>query len=117
MIMIRNGLYLVTTEMLDGAKERGQSIAVLRDGTILGGGSYFYYFGTYTSANGRWKGEATNQDHTIEPGLASLPFARKVVTAGFTGTYTDEGAETEGTGLFGKRSLRFKSTFRLLKAD
>jgi hypothetical protein len=89
--------------------------AVLRDGTMLGGGSYFYYFGTYTSANGKWRGEATNQDHTEEPGLASLPFARIVVTAGFTGTYTDESAETEATGLFGKRSLRFRSMFRLLK--
>jgi hypothetical protein len=102
--------------MLDGAEETGASIAVLRDGTILGGGSYFYYFGTYTSANGRWKGEATNQDHTKELGLASLPFAHKVVTIGFSGTYTDDGAESESTGLFGKRSLRFKSTFRLLKA-
>jgi hypothetical protein len=103
--------------MLDGAEERGKSIAVLRDGSMLGGGSYFYYFGTYTSANGRWSGEATNQDHTKEPGLASLPFARKVVTIGFSGTYTDEGAEVENTGLFGKQSLRFKSTFRLLKAE
>jgi hypothetical protein len=113
--MIRNGLYLVTTEMLDEREERGSSIAVLRDGTILGGGSYFYYFGTYTSDDGRWRGEAINQEHTTPP--ATLPFARKVVTVGFTGTYTDAGAEVENTGLFGKQSLRFKSTFRLLKAD
>ena len=113
--MIKNGLYLVTTEMLDEREESASSIAVLRDGTILGGRPYFYYFGTYTSASGRWRGEAINQEHTMPP--ATLPFARKVVTIGFTGTYTDAGAEVENTGLFGKQSLRFKSTFRLLKAD
>jgi hypothetical protein len=116
--MIRNGLYLVTVSLLDGADDQTgekNSIAVLHDGTMLGGGPYYYYFGTYTSANGRWRGEATNQEHTTPP--ATLPFARKVVTIGFSGTYTDEGAEVENTGLFGKRSRRFKSTFRLLKAD
>jgi hypothetical protein len=40
--------------MLDGADdETGErnSVAVLRDGTMLGGGRYSYYFGTYTCAN------------------------------------------------------------------
>ena len=30
-----------------------------------------------------------------------------IVSAGFTGTYTDEGAEFEATALVGKRSLQY----------
>jgi hypothetical protein len=36
---------------------------------------------------------------------------------GFSGTYTDEGAEFEATALVGKRSIRLKTVFRLLIAD
>ena len=36
---------------------------------------------------------------------------------GFTGTYTDEGAEFEATALVGKQSARLKVIFRLLIAD
>jgi hypothetical protein len=42
---------------------------------------------------------------------------RKVVTIGFTGTYTDDGAESDGIALAGKQSIRFKSTLRLLTPD
>jgi hypothetical protein len=44
-------------------------------------------------------------------------FARKVVTMGFAGTYTNDGAEFEATALAGKRSVRLKVIFRLLVAD
>ena len=30
---------------------------VLRDGTLRGGDSFLYAFGTYTAANGKWKGK------------------------------------------------------------
>jgi hypothetical protein len=36
---------------------------------------------------------------------------------GFTGTYTDDGAEFEATALVGKPSVRLKVIFRLLIAD
>ena len=33
---------------------------VLRDGTMRGGDSFFFAYGSYTSADGKWKGELTN---------------------------------------------------------
>jgi hypothetical protein len=43
--------------------------------------------------------------------------ARRIVSAGSTGTYTDEGAEFEATALVGKRSLRYHATMRPMVAD
>jgi hypothetical protein len=80
-----------------------------------GGGSIYYHVGSYTCSGGKWKGELTTREH--EPGLITTLFARKVVTMGFTGTYTDDGAEFEATALVGKRSVRLKVIFRLLIAD
>jgi hypothetical protein len=89
---------------------------VLRDGTMRGGDSFFYAFGSYTAANGKWKGEVTNQEHS--PTFGARPvWERKVVTIGFTGTYTDEMAEGDGMALAGKQSIRFKSKLRLLIPD
>jgi hypothetical protein len=36
-IMIRNGLYLITTKMPDGADVTNNHVMVLRDGTMRGG--------------------------------------------------------------------------------
>ena len=81
--MIRNGLYHITVEMLDAAEGGNQGVMVLRDGTIRGGDSFFYAFGTYTSGNGKWKGEVTNQEHS--PTFGARPnWERKVVTIGFS---------------------------------
>src|ERR1035437_5079434 len=69
-----------------------------------------------TSCSGqKWKGEVTSQEHT--PTLATRPFARKVGTIGFSGTYTDDGAENDNTALLGKQSVRFKTILRLLIPD
>jgi hypothetical protein len=62
--MIRNGLYHITVEMLDGIQGGNQGVMVVRDGTLRGGDSFFYAFGTYTAASGKWKGEVTNQEHS-----------------------------------------------------
>jgi len=114
--MIRNGLYHITVEMLDAAEGGNQGVMVLRDGAIRGGDSFFYAFGSYTSANGKWKGEVTNQEHS--PTFGARPnWERKVVTIGFTGTYTDDAAEADGMALAGKQSIRFKSRLRLLIPD
>jgi hypothetical protein len=113
--MIRNGLYHITVEMLDGIQGGNQGVMVLRDGTLRGG-SFFYAYGTYTSANGKWKGEVTNQEHS--PTFRARPnWERKVVTIGFTGTYTDDSAEGDGMALAGKQAIRFKSRLRLLIPD
>jgi hypothetical protein len=116
-VMIRNGLYHITVEMLDAVKGGGnQGVMVVRDGTLRGGDSFFYAYGTYTCADGKWKGEVTNQEHS--PTFGERPvWERKIVTIGFTGTYTDEGAESDGIALAGKQSIRFKSRLRLLVPD
>jgi hypothetical protein len=38
-----------------------------RDGTMLGGTEFFYFVGTYTCSNGKWKGEFTNEEHSPAP--------------------------------------------------
>jgi len=70
---------------------------------------------TRSCSGQKWKGEVTSQEHT--PTLATRPFARKVGTIGFSGTYTDDGAENDNTALLGKQSVRFKAILRLLIAD
>jgi hypothetical protein len=56
--MIRNGLYLYESKALDGGDGGYRGVVVLRDGSILGGGSFFYFIGTYSCSGGKWKGEA-----------------------------------------------------------
>jgi hypothetical protein len=114
--MIRNGLYHITIEMLDAVQGGNQGVMVLRDGTIRGGDSFFFCFGTYTCNNGTWKGEVTNQEHS--PTFGARPvWERKIVNIGFTGTYTNENADADGMALAGKQSIRFKSRLRLLVED
>jgi hypothetical protein len=113
--MIRNGLYSVTSKLLDGLEGGATGVSVLQDGTMRGGGSIYYHVGSYTCSDGKWKGELTTREH--EPGIITTLFARKVVAMGFTGTYTDDSAEFEATALVGKRSARLKVMFRLLIPD
>ena len=114
--MIRNGLYHIVIEMLDSVEGGNQGVMVVRDGTLRGGDSFFYAFGTYTCENGKWKGEVTNQEHS--PTFGARPvWERKVVTIGFSGTYDDASAEAHGMALAGKQSIRFKSRLRLLVPD
>jgi len=80
---------------LDGVEGGDSGVMVLRDGTIRGGTSFFYSIGTYSCSDGRWKGEMTVQEHTQAP--ATRPMARRIVNIGFSGTYTDMGAEANGT--------------------
>jgi hypothetical protein len=112
--MIKNGLYVYESKALDGGDGGYVGIVVLRGGSILGGSSFFYFIGTYSCSGGRWKGELTQQEHTPAP--YTFATARRIVNAGFTGTYTDEGAEFEATALVGKRGLRYHANMRLLIA-
>jgi hypothetical protein len=113
--MIRNGLYSYHSKALDGGDGGYTAVVVLRDGGFLRGGAYFYLAGTYSCSSGRWKGEATQQEHTPAP--HTFATAGRNVSIGFSGTYTDKGAELEATALVGKRSLRYRATMRLLIAD
>lgn len=113
--MITNGLYLVETDMQDGVNSKRRGVMVFRDGTMLGGGSNFYTVGKYTCSDGKWKGEITVQEHT--PVVGTDPWARRLVTIGFSGTYTRDTAQHHGVALLGKQFTRLEVEFRLLKAD
>jgi hypothetical protein len=100
---------------LDSTEGVSRGVLVLRNGMMHGGGPFFYTIGSYSCSDGKWKGEATSQEHT--PALATRLWARQIVTIGFTGTYNDEGAEIDATALFGKQSIPYRGSFRLLVAD
>jgi len=101
--------------MLDGAVGGNTGVMVMRDGAMHGGDSFFYFLGSYSCSRGKWKGEVISEEHTPAP--ATRLFAGKVVSMGFSGTYTDEGAELHLAALVGKRSIRMTVTFWLLVAD
>jgi hypothetical protein len=99
--------------MLDGIDAGNTGVMMLQDGSIRGGDAFFDYIGAYSAANGRWKGEIVNREHT--PSLAERPvFGGHEVGIGFSGTYDGDGAEGEATALAGKRSIRFKAVLRKL---
>jgi hypothetical protein len=110
---IGNGLYSIHIRMLDGIDAGNTGVMMLHDGSIRGGDAFFDYIGAYTSANGRWKGELINREHTAAKGERPL-FGGHEVGIGFSGTYDGEGAEGEATALAGKRSIRFKAVLRKL---
>jgi hypothetical protein len=87
---------------------------LLIDGRILGGDAFFYYIGSYASADGRWKGEIVNQEHTPAKGENPV-FGGHEVGIGFSGTCSEDGAELEATALAGKRSLRLTATLKLMR--
>jgi T3SS negative regulator,GrlR len=111
---IVNGLYSIHIRMLDGVDGGLTGVMLLNDGRILGGDAFFYYLGTYTSANGRRKGEILNQEHT--PARNEHPiFGGYEVGIGFSGSCDDQGALMEATALAGKRSLRLTAVLKLMR--
>jgi hypothetical protein len=111
---IVNGLYSIHTRMLDGVDGGLTGVMLLYDGRILGGDAFFYYLGTYSSENGRWKGQIVNQEHT--PAHAENPlFGGREVGIGFSGTCDEAGARLEATALAGKRSLRMRAELKLMR--
>ena len=87
---------------------------LLMDGRILGGDAFFYYLGSYSSADGRWKGEIVNQEHTPAKGENPV-FGGHEVGIGFSGTCGEDCAELEAIALAGKRSLRLAATLKLMR--
>jgi hypothetical protein len=110
---IRNGLYSIHIRMLDGIDGGNTGVMVLHDGRIRGGDGFFDYIGSYASANGRWKGEIVNHEHTPTKGERPV-FGGYEVGIGFSGSYDDAGAAGEATALVGKRSIRFSAALKLL---
>ena len=111
---IVSGLYSIDIRMLDGIAGGHTGVMLLHDGRILGGDAFFYYLGAYSSANGRWKGEFVNQEHT--PAKSEHPlFGGYEVGIGFSGHCDAKDAEMEATALAGKRSIRLAATLKLIQ--
>lgn len=111
---IANGLYSIHIKMLDGVEGGLTGVMLLNDGRILGGDASFYYLGTYTTENGRWKGQILNQEHTPAKGDNPV-FGGHEVGIGFSGTCDEQGALLEATALAGKRSLRLTAVLKLMR--
>ena len=111
---IVNGLYSIHIRTLDGIDGGLSGVMLLIDGRILGGDAFFYYLGSYSSANGRWKGEIVNQEHTPAKGENPV-FGGHEVGIGFSGTCDEQGAELEAVALAGKRSLRLTAVLKLMR--
>lgn len=109
-----NGLYSIQLRMLDGVDGGLTGVMLLNNGRILGGDAFFYYIGSYTSENGRWKGQILNQEHTPAKGENPV-FGGHEVGIGFSGTCDEEGALLEATALAGKRSLRLTAVLKLMR--
>ena len=109
-----NGLYSIRLRLLDGIDGGLTGVMLLNNGRILGGDACFYYLGTYTSANGRWKGQILNREHTPAKGENPV-FGGHEVGIGFSGTCDEEGAQLEATALAGKRSLRLMAELKLMR--
>ena len=108
-----NGLYSIHIRMLDGLDGGLTGVMLLNEGRILGGDASFYYVGSYTSENGRWKGQILNQEHTAAPGENPI-FGGHEVGIGFSGSCDPEGALLDATALAGKRSLRMTAVLKLM---
>ena len=109
-----NGLYSIRIRALDGVDAGLSGVMLLIDGRILGGDAFFYYLGSYTSENGRWKGEIVHQEHTPAKGEHPV-FGGHEVGIGFSGRCNPQGAELEAIALAGKRSLRLTAALKLIR--
>ncbi|QUS42302.1 hypothetical protein RPMA_07325 [Tardiphaga alba] len=108
---ILNGLYALRMRALDGVDSGLTGVMLLQDGRMLGGDAFFYYLGSYSSAQGRWKGEIVNQEHTK---ANDAVFGGREVGIGFSGACDDRGATWEAIALAGKRSIRLSAEMELL---
>ena len=109
-----SGLYSIRMRALDGVAGGNTGVMLLLDGRVLGGDAFFYYLGAYTSANGRWKGEFVNQEHTRAINDHPL-FGGYEVGIGFSGRCDATSAEMEAIALAGRRSIRFAAGLTLMR--
>lgn len=109
-----DGLYSIHLRLLDGIDGGLTGVMLLNNGRILGGDAVSYYLGSYTSENGRWKGQIVNQEHTPATGQNPILGGHEV-GIGFSGTCNEDGAMLEATALAGKRSLRLTAVLKLMR--
>jgi hypothetical protein len=90
-----NGLYFIRVEPAGGGRAENGGVLVLRNGRILGGDAFYYYVGSYSDADGGWKGEFSTKQHTRSE-QAKPVFGGTEVTVTFAGTQGADGnAEVE----------------------
>src|SRR5437763_5591037 len=111
---MKNGLYSIHVNLLDGRSGKGSGVIVFRDGQILGGDAFLFYTGSYTVKGDTFKGEVLVQRHTFSPDASPLFGGPAPVGIGVTGTFTDTAAVMNGTALVGKASQIFTATLRKL---
>jgi hypothetical protein len=109
---VQNGLYTARIEMRDAKRSYATGVLVLYDGRILGGDTHFYYTGSYSFKNGKWRGELITHQHTKAIGVTML-FGGREASCGFTGTNSEGKAEVDGTELVGKTSVLFRANLIL----
>jgi hypothetical protein len=112
---MKNGLYSIHVDLLDGRTGKGSGVVVFRDGKLLGGDAYLFYVGSYTINGSTFKGEVQVNQHT--PSSTESPLfggQQQPVGIGVTGTFTDTTGTMNGTALVGKASQIFKATLRRL---
>ena len=110
---VPDGLYTLGIEMTGIKRGHATGVAVLQDGRIMGGDSFFYYTGSYSYQRGKLRGEMIVHQHTDAPPGLNLVFQRREVTCGFTGTYSDGFADIDGTALVGSYSIPFHAQLTL----
>jgi hypothetical protein len=110
---MKNGLYSITTKGFDGVDWPPGGVFFLQNGVLLGGGSFTYFFGSYSCRDGIFKGECVINPHTPPP-PGHLYFNARDIGAGLTGTYEGDQAELTATVNVGKRSLTLQLTLRKL---
>src|SRR3978361_738772 len=111
---MKNGLYSIHVNLQDGRSGKGSGVIMFRDGKMLGGESYLFYTGSYTTKGETFKGEVLIQRHTSSPDANPLFGGPNPVGIGVTGTFPDKAAVMNGTALVGKASQIFKATLRKL---
>ena len=112
---MKNGLYSIHVTLLDGRVGKGSGVIIFRDGQILGGDTYLFYTGSYTTKGNTFKGEVLVQRHTSPRNNDNPLFGGPApVGIGVTGTFTDTRVEMTGTALVGKASQIFGATLRKL---
>ena len=109
---VRDGLYTLGIEMTGMKRGHATGVVVLQGGRIMGGDSFFYYTGSYSFSRGKWRGEMIVHQHTEAPGL-NLVFGGREVTCGFTGTFSQDSADIDGTALVGSYSIPFRARLTL----
>src|SRR3954454_5762288 len=105
---MKNGLYSIHVNLLDGRSGKGSGVLVFRDGQILGGDAYLFWKGD------SFKSEVLVQRHTSSPDANPLFGGPHPVGIGVSGTFTDTTAVMNGTALVGKASQIFGATLRRL---